>query len=445
MLANAVDTLTAGVDALREVDWDGMPVRERLAALEAMETVARRMRAASGTVMASLACETTDTLGDRPPKVIADKLRISTADAKRRLREAGLLADRATLTGTPVPPILETTARHWHTGTLDPEHVKVIAGCLAELPADTPFDTKQWAETFLADKAVELRPDQLATLAQRVAATLNPDGTFTDVDRARKRGIVIGRQHRDGMSPISGWLTPELRASLDAVLGKLAAPGMCNPADQSPRLDGDPDPQVAGRDARSTPQRTHDAILAMSRAILTSGELGSHHGLPVTIIVTTTLDQLENATGHAVTASGTLLPMRDVIRMAAHAYHYLAVFDRHSQCPLYLGRTRRTASPSQRIMLHATDRGCSHPGCTVPGYLCEVDHITDWAAQGGPTDIDNLTFQCGPHHKLKTHGSWTVRKRKDGRTEWIPPPQLQLPGGINDYHHPEHLLPDDGE
>ena len=92
-------------------------------------------------------------------------------------------------------------------------------------------------------------------------------------------------------------------------------------------------------------------------------------------------------------------------------------------------------------MLHATDRGCSYPGCTVPGYLCEVDHITDWA-HGGPTDIDNLTFACGTHHKLKTHGDWTVRKRQDGRTEWIPPPQLHLPGGINDHHHPERFLPD---
>ncbi len=93
-----------------------------------------------------------------------------------------------------------------------------------------------------------------------------------------------------------------------------------------------------------------------------------------------------------VTGSGTLLPIRDVIRMASHAYHYLAVFDRHSECPLYLGRTRRTASASQRIMLHANVRGCTFPTCTVPGYQCEVDHITGWA-NGGPTDIDDLTFR----------------------------------------------------
>ena len=47
-------------------------------------------------------------------------------------------------------------------------------------------------------------------------------------------GITIGRQGRDGMSKITGWLDPQLRAGLDAVLAKLAAPGMCNPARRNP-------------------------------------------------------------------------------------------------------------------------------------------------------------------------------------------------------------------
>ena len=36
-----------------------------------------------------------------------------------------------------------------------------------------------------------------------------------------------------------------------------------------------------------------------------------------------------------------------------------------------------------------------------------------------------------------------TRKRKDGRTEWIPPPHLDTgQARINNYHHPErYLLP----
>ncbi|ORB59558.1 hypothetical protein BST43_05990, partial [Mycobacteroides saopaulense] len=43
----------------------------------------------------------------------------------------------------------------------------------------------------------------------------------------------------------------------------------------------------------------------------------------------------------------------------------------------------------------------------------------------GPTDIDNLTFACGPHHRLLNQG-WVTRKHKDGTTEWIPPPQQEM-------------------
>jgi hypothetical protein len=60
---------------------------------------------------------------------------------------------------------------------------------------------------------------------------LNPDGEFSDEHRARRRGITLGAQHQDGMSAITGWLNPQLRAGLDALLAKWAAPGMCNPHD----------------------------------------------------------------------------------------------------------------------------------------------------------------------------------------------------------------------
>jgi hypothetical protein len=138
--------------------------------------------------------------------------------------------------------------------------------------------------------------------------------------------------------------------------------------------------------------------------------------------------------------------MRDVIRLASHAHHYLAIFDRHTEIPLYLGRTKRIATPGQRIVLLAKDRGCTFPGCTVPGYGCQVHHaVTDWA-KGGLSDISDETLACGPHNRLVEENGWTTRKRKDGTTEWIPPPHLD-PGGarINDYHHPQRYLAEPGD
>jgi hypothetical protein len=98
------------------------------------------------------------------------------------------------------------------------------------------------------------------------------------------------------------------------------------------------------------------------------------------------------------------------------------------------------ASPGQRLVLYAHDRGCSHPGCDVPGYLCDVHHVTDYATCR-TTDTDNLTFACGTHHRLVQPGAWTTRKHRNGRTEWLPPPQLDRgQPRTNIFHHPEQLL-----
>jgi hypothetical protein len=71
------------------------------------------------------------------------------------------------------------------------------------------------------------------------------------------------------------------------------------------------------------------------------------------VIVSATLQELQDKTSHAVTAGGTLLPMSDVIRIATHAYHYLALFDGATGQALWLGRTKRLATGDQRIVLHA--------------------------------------------------------------------------------------------
>lgn len=77
----------------------------------------------------------------------------------------------------------------------------------------------------------------------------------------------------------------------------------------------------------------------------------------------------------------------------------------------------------------------------MPGYLSEVHHTDEWA-DGGLTNIDDLTFGCGQHHRLIKRGGWRTRKRKDGSTEWLPPRGTLLKGGTNDFHHPERHLDD---
>ncbi|WP_156434561.1 HNH endonuclease signature motif containing protein, partial [Mycobacterium sp. IS-1590] len=137
----------------------------------------------------------------------------------------------------------------------------------------------------------------------------------------------------------------------------------------------------------------------------------------------------------------------EVIRQGAEAHHYLAIFADHTDEILYLGRAKRLASKAQRLALFARDHGCTRPGCTASAYQCQVHHgDNDWAA-GGQTNIDELTLACSPDNRRVKPGGWRTYIRKDGRTAWLPPPQLDTgQARVNNYHHPNrYLIPDEGD
>ncbi|OMC42816.1 HNH endonuclease signature motif containing protein [Mycobacterium sp. IS-1264] len=450
MHSSSREEIEADYAALREVmsrivahRYDALTTPERLTLLEQLERETRRLRVPGHELINQLAEQAPlEELGGTLAAALAGRLRITRGDARRRVAEAADLGARRAITGEPLPSILTATAVAQREGKIGAGHVDVIRRFFNQLPSSVDLDTRACAEAQLAGLAVQFRPDHLANLARQLAAYLNPDGNFSDEDRARRRGLNLSTQDIDGMSRLSGWLTPEARATLEAVLAKLAAPGMANPDDDTPTVDGPPAEEVARRDIRSTTQRNHDALNAALRALLASGKLGQHNGLPASIIVTTTLKDLESASGRGLTGGGTLLPMTDVIRLARHAHQYLAIFDKGEALALY--HTKRLASPAQRIVLYAKDRGCTRPGCDVPGYLCEVHHVEDWATTHR-TDINGLTLACGPDHKLVQPGGWTTRKRKNGDTDWIPPPHLDYgQPRSNTFHHPEKALYEEG-
>ena len=439
-LSGVVDRVEAALDDLFALDLSGLTATELVGLAERCETVVRRQTVVCGDIAVQLARRDVAELGGRPHKVLADWVRITPAQARRRVALAEPLAARTTLLGEPLPPRQPATAAAWRSGDLDVEHVRVIARFLDELPLVVSPADRADAEALLAEQARLMRPDQLVKVAQQLALLLNPDGAFSDADRAARRGFTWGPQQPDGMSQGRLWATPALRAEIDALFAKFAAPGRCNPADQSPLIDGEPSQARIDADHRSHPQRQHDALSAIMRSLLGNPTLGQHNGLPVTVIVSTTLQDLHDQTGVAVTGGATLLPMSDLIRMAAHSYHYLTIFDKANGRALWLGRTKRIANADQRIVLHNKDRGCTFPNCTVPGYGCQVHHATrDWA-DGGTTDIDDLDFGCGPHNRLVKKGGWRTRKLRDGTCEWIPPAHLPLKGGTNHQHHPDRLL-----
>jgi hypothetical protein len=448
MLATPVDVAVAGLraayDALADCDLEVLTRPELLSVLDELETLSCQLPVQWRRALTRLQTETTPTeLGAKSWKdVLRLRWRISATEANRRLAEAAELGPRRALTGQPLAPTLAATATAQGLGLINGEHVKVVREAIRRLPGFVDALTREQFEIDLVRVAVGVGPKELKDTAELRLFLLDQDGPEPDdTERARRRGFSVGNQGRDAMSALTGNLTPEARAIWEVIFAKYAAPGMCNPEDVEPCTSGTPTQAQIDNDHRNLAQRQHDALIVIGRIALMSGDLGQLNGLPVSVIIRTTLKELESRAGIGVTGGATLLPITDVIRMAAHANHHLAVFDQATGSALELFRARRTASPAQRIMLIARDGGCTKPGCTVGAYGSQVHHATtDWA-HGGNTNVNDMTLACGPDNRLVDNDNgWTTTINHHGDVEWHPPPHLDTGQTRINYHHRPELL-----
>ena len=220
-------------DALRTVvsrivghSFAALTTPERLALLERLEQETRRLRFPGHALINQIAEQSDSTeLGGKLSHVLADRLRITRGEAARRVAEAADLGPRHALTGEALEPRLTATAAGQRDGKIGRAHVAVIRRFFDRLPPSVDIETHENAEAHLAKLATQFRPDQVAKLADRLTDCLNPDGTHTDEDRARRRGLTLGKQDIDGMSLLRGWLTPEARATFEADAGQAGRTG----------------------------------------------------------------------------------------------------------------------------------------------------------------------------------------------------------------------------
>ncbi|VEG45573.1 protein of uncharacterised function DUF222 [Mycolicibacterium flavescens] len=451
-LQAAVTALRAAFEEAAACDVDLLTRQDLVMALDELEALGCQLPAMRHRLLARLQVEATpQQMGAKSWKeVLRVRWRISTTEANRRLTEAALLAPRQGLTGPSLPPALPATAVAQAHGLINGEHVDVIRKAVDRLPGFVDAATREQFEVDLVRTAVGVGPKELKDSADLTLFLLDQDGPEPDdTERARKRGVTKGKQRADGMIDIVGTLTPEAWAVWEVIFAKYAAPGMCNPDDPEPCTSGTPTQVQIDNDHRSLAQRQHDAMIAVGRIALMSGELGQLNGLPVSIIIRTTLRELESRAGVGTTGGGTVMPIADVIRLAGHANHYLAVFDGATGSALDLFRAKRIATPAQRIMLIARDGGCTKPCCTVGAYGCQVHHVeADWS-KGGNTNVDELGLACGADNRsVNEDGGWTTRMNERCEVEWLPPPELDTgQARLNYYHRPERLLrpPDEQE
>lgn len=413
--------LEAAAGDIGELPWAELPVATTCDLLARLERVIAALPSSGYSAIERLVQARVPAGGGRLRDYLAEELHISAAEAGRRVATAVALAG----------PLPETAAAA-REGLIGTEHVRIIRDALSMLPPDAGPAERSRLDCELAAVAVAERPEVLRRESARLLADIDArhrDPIARDRARAARRGVIVGPQDPDGMSRGRFCLDPEARAYLEAVLAKLARPGMCNASDPLPRVDGEPEASAAAADERSIAQRNHDAVKAALRAVLASGDLGRHRGLPVTAVITMTLEQLESSAGVAITGGGSTVPAEVAIRMAAHAHHYLYIYDEHCGRPLFLGRSQRLASADQRIVLHAIDGGCTAPRCDRGAYECEVHHLIEWS-QGGTTDIDRLALLCKLNHRDAgpSEDRWQARRRYDaeslGQTLWYPPSEV---------------------
>ena len=87
-LSDGLAMIAAGIDIVARTDWTAMAVRDRLATMDTLETDQRLTLAVNNAIAATIADEPIATLGDVPKKLIADVLRITPAEAAKRLKHA---------------------------------------------------------------------------------------------------------------------------------------------------------------------------------------------------------------------------------------------------------------------------------------------------------------------------------------------------------------------
>ena len=212
---------------MAEVPFDVLSATEALAIKGRLETGYRRQAAVDHRLTYQLTSQGSPAAlgGKNWSDVLQQRLRISGPDARRRLDEAEDLGPRRALNGEPLEPKLPHVAKRLAAGEIGAEHVRIVRKFFHELPDAVDCETRQLCEETLATVAAEHTPAALRKAADRLAALVNPDGEFSDVDRARRRGLTIGPQGSDGMSPIRGNLDPEGPGDVRCRAGQTGRPG----------------------------------------------------------------------------------------------------------------------------------------------------------------------------------------------------------------------------
>ncbi len=209
----ALDAIDAAHGVLRDTNSDVVGNEFRVGVAERLETQERANRGLMYRFFAEIA-DPPDGSGCAPAvrDMLWARLRVTRGEIVRRVKLAARIRPRRSLTGPLLPPELAELAAAVEAGAVGEDHIRAVCRAVDVLPASvSPADVAE-AERTLVGHAKKLDAAVVIKLGQRIADYLNPDGLFSDEDRARRRGLRLGPAGPDGMSRLSGLLDQEARA-----------------------------------------------------------------------------------------------------------------------------------------------------------------------------------------------------------------------------------------
>ena len=329
---------------------------------------------------------------------VATALRLSPTTAQNRIDVARVLIAH-----------LPNTISALSTGEISVAHATVIARETATAIKNglSPESVFRVEQTALAHAEFHT-PGQVASKVKTTIAKLAPEDFEELVDRARDSRRVTCYPEVDGMATVIAILPAEdaqtVMKSIEAYILKQDAQ------------------DAADWSLLSADMKRADALTAIaSQALASLANDVQPHRRPITISVAIDLPTLMGLAENPGQLAGYgAIPASVARRLAADGNWQRFVSDPTTGNLLDFGREKYT--PPQELVdyLLARDRICRFPGCRRTGQSSDIDHAQSWET-GGETNPANLGLLCRRHHRMKTHGGWSLESNPDGSCLWKSP------------------------
>lgn len=335
---------------------------------------------------------------DEEREDVATALRLSPTTAQNRIDVARLLVSH-----------LPNTVSALASGEISTAHATVIAKESAAairngLSPAALFQVEQSALAF----AEFHTPGQVANKVKTSIARIAPEEFEEIVERARDCRKVSCYPESDGMATVVAILPAE---DAQAVMKSIEAFIVKKNAEEN-----------AEWSLLSADMKRADALTFMcSQALASLADDVQPHRRPITISVAIDLPTLLGLAENPGQLAGYgAIPASVARKLAADGSWQRFVSDPTTGNLLDFGREKY--SPPQELIdfLLARDRTCRFPGCRRAGQGSDIDHAHSWET-GGHTNPANLGLLCRRHHRMKTHGGWSLESNADGSCTWQSP------------------------